>query len=300
MNYEIYNLYKNSDEYTIWPIKEGDFNNILYGTEDLKNETEVFEHREGGEILGVISVKHKKVGEENKGSIIFLFVQEEHRKQGVGTDLLEKGIKWLKTRKVKEVKFGGGAGSYFWPGLPKNLEMRSFFEKHGFDVDKNGPVDMSGEITNYQPPEGVYSKMRESGVEIEVADEFWADRILEFTKKNFLRWFDYYEDILKKEEYDKIFFAHSADEVVAVSILWQGDCKWRMLFDGKVGGGACLGVSKDWRGKGIGLAMKSWGTEKLLERGVQYVWIDYTYAVDFYRKLGFKIWREYYEVEKEV
>ena len=286
----LFSIYKASAEYTLWPIKEERFIKILTGVGDTNTTIRIFS-------LGnaFILCKYKETDEENKGRIIFLFVSKKDRKKGIGTQLLEQGIEWLKSKGATEIKCGGGAGSYFWPAIPKNLDCKEFFVKNGFEVEDNGPVDMSQDITNFVVPKGVDDSLKENKVEIEFSSKEWADEILKFTKENFPNWYDYYEQHLKNEEYDKVFFAHKDKEIIGISELWIGDCNWDLLFENNVGGGGALGISEEWRGKGIGLAMKSYGTELLRDKGIKYVWIGWTYEIDFYKKLGFKVWREFLE-----
>lgn len=72
------------------------------------------------------------------------------------------------------------------------------------------------------------------------------------------------------------------------------------MFDNNVGGGGDLGVDPKWRGKGIGLAMKSWGMEVLKAEGVKYCWVAWTHVPGFYEKLGFKLWRKYFKASLKL
>ena len=190
-------------------------------------------------------------------------------------------------------------GSYFWPGVPENLpSLQNFLKKEGF-VLSEGPVDMSADITNFSAQTNVYKTLDENGVTIEFASERYKDQILKFTKENFSNWYEYYLDDLTKGKYDEIFFAHKGDEIIAISKLWIGG-NWDLLFENNVGGGGALGVSEKWRGKGIGLAMKTWGTEILRDKGVKYVWIGWTSSIGFYEKLGFRVWRRYFNAELDI
>lgn len=293
-NPETFKLYETSEEYKLWPMSEEKFLRILYGTEDQNNQTKVFTETVDSKLAGFVSMKSKVVEGKLTGVLTFIFVAPEFRSRGIGDKLFEAGINWLREQGIDKVKFGVLAGSYFWPGVPDNLpQLESFLQKKGFEIEQDGPVDMSGEITNFTPPEGTYDTLAENNVTIEYANADFKDRILQFAQENFPRWYEYYQQKLDNEEWDKVFFAHQGDKVIAISQLWIGDCNWEMLFENNVGGGGALGVSEEWRGKGIGLAMKSWGTEILRDKGIKYVWISWTSSVGFYEKLGFKVWRRY-------
>lgn len=293
MNNDTYKLYQISKEYSIWPIAEKKFLDILYGVNDLNNKTQVFTEEIEGQLAGYISVKSKVIEDSLKGVLVFIFVDEKFRSRGIGDKLFNLAVDWFKSQGLAKIKFGALAGSYFWPAVPENLpDLLGFLKCKGFEIE-DGPVDMYGEITNFTPPSGVYDTLSENGVTIEYASADSKESILQFSQENFPRWYEYYKIDLDAGRYDKVFFAHKGADVIAISELWVGDSNWDLLFESNVGGGGALGVSDKWRGKGIGLAMKSWGTEKLKEKGVKFVWISWTSSIGFYEKLGFKIWMRY-------
>jgi len=293
MSDDTYNLYKSSKEYSLWPIKEEKFISILYGKDDANNETRVFKEEVGGKLVGFISVKAKVLEGKKKGSIVFLFASESYRVRGIAHKLVQSGLSWFREQDVHQIKFGGNAGSYFWPALPDNLPyLKNNLEKEGFEFS-DGPVDMFADITQFVLPKEVYKPLEDDGVVIEYANEEYKDLMLEFAKENFSHWYEYYFEDLRKGNFNKVFFAHKDKEIIAISELWVGDSNWDLLFENNVGGGGALGVEEKWRGKGIGLAMKAWGTEILKGKGIKYVWVSWTSSIGFHEKLGFKIWRRY-------
>ncbi|MBI2356744.1 GNAT family N-acetyltransferase [Candidatus Dojkabacteria bacterium] len=298
MDNQLYEIYRNSEEYKLWPINKEPFLNIVTGKHknDINNETKVFKEYVGDDLAGYISIKVR----ESKGVICFLFVGKNHRNNGIGSKLLKQAQEHFRGKGVKEVLFGAGAGSYIFPGLPKNLNVEGFFKELGFEVTDKGLIDMYQDITNWNLPAGILEMMEEKGVKIAMSTREVAEKIVEFTKENFPNWYEYYRSDMEEERFSEVFYASIEDEIVGISELWMGECNWKLLFEGSVGGGAALGVSEKHRGKGIGLAMKAWGTQKIKEQGIKYVWIGWTYAVDFYRKLGFEVWREYWSVRKEI
>lgn len=293
MSEDTYKLYQSSKEFNLWPIKESKFINILYGKHDANNQTQVFKEEINNKLVGFISVKSRVLGETKKGSIVFLFVEEAYRGKDIEHKLLQSGLEWFKKQGVHQVMFGGNTGSYFWPAVPDNLAyLQNALKKEGFGIS-DGPVDMFADITHFSTPADVYKILKEHEIIIEYANEKYKDLILQFTKEHFPHWYEYYLEDLTKGKFDKIFFAHKGDKIIAISELWIGNNVWDLLFESNVGGGGALGVAEKWRGKGIGLAMKTWGTEILKNKGIKYVWISWTFSIGFYEKLGFKIWRRY-------
>jgi GNAT superfamily N-acetyltransferase len=296
---ELFDMYKTSELGTLWPIDSEKFEQILFGTNDTNNETEVFIEEDENNIQGVIALKYKK-GDPDSAVIIFEQVKPEEQNKGIGTRLLQKVFERAEEIGNKSIAFGGKVGSYFWPGIPENLHCNDFFSKQGFEV-KDGPVDMHQEITNWFADKKIFDRIEEQGISIRFASELDSDSILQFEKENFPNWYDsYYKRLITREQYEKVFFAEKDGKILAVSELWDDGCNWDMLFKGKVGGGGALGVSEKYQGLGIGLAMKAWGTQKLKERGIQNVWIGWTYAVGLYEKLGFKVWRKFSKATKKL
>lgn len=296
----LYRLYKSSTDYKLWPILEAKFTDILYGKEDTDVETTVTTEKIDGKVVGFISIKRKIVNETSKGSIALLFIDDEYRQTDIAHKLLQKAITWFKLKGTLRIKFGGSNGSYFWPALPENLPfIKNTLSKEGFIIS-DGPVDMFGDTSSFTPLPNVYRALTENNVVIEYSNEKYIESILEFTNEHFHHWHEYYKKELLNGNFEKVFFAHRNNEIIAVSMLWVGNSNWDLLFENNVGGGGALGVSEKWRGKGIGLAMKTWGTEILKRKGVKYVWISWTSSIDFYKKMGFEIWRKYNNARLEI
>lgn len=104
MNSETYKLYQSSKEYPIWPINEKRFLDILYGTNDLNNKTKVFTEEVDDQLAGYVSVKSKVVEDSLKGVLVFIFVDEKFRKQGIGNRLFLSALNWFKSQGLKKDK----------------------------------------------------------------------------------------------------------------------------------------------------------------------------------------------------
>ncbi len=288
-NQKLYELYKTSLTYQLWPIPQEKFNKIISGSDEANVETTVITMLSDDILEGFVVAKIKN----HLGVISLILVAKECQRQGIGSKLLAEALLWLKKKGATEITIGAGAGGYFWPGIPQNLNCTNFFEKCGFKISEDGPVDMCQDVTNFVTPGGTFERMIEQSIQISFANSKWAQKILSFVAENFPNWLEYYEKEVKAKNFKKIFLAYHGEEVIAVSQLWRDDCTWRELFENSVGGGAALGVSKAWQGKGVGSAMKAWGTEKIRDSKRKYVYIGWTYEIEFYERLGFKIWRYY-------
>jgi predicted N-acetyltransferase YhbS len=61
-----------------------------------------------------------------------------------------------------------------------------------------------------------------------------------------------------------------------------------------------LGVDGSVRGGGLGLGLVAAGTAYLRQQGATFVTIDWTDLADFYGRLGYKPWKNYYMGSKEL
>lgn len=295
----LYSQYSESDTYKKWPIDKQDFDRILFGQKDIDNQKTVLVAKHENEMVGYISVKYKVAKDEKKAVIVFIFVTKNHRKKGIGSLLVQEGINWLRKREAKEVVVGGGAGSWFWPGIPENLHCNTFFEKNGFKIIDDTRVDMIMDLFRYTPPSNVYEALKKEEIKIRYANPEDQKEIVDFIDANFNSWAEHYEKAFKDGK-ERIFCAVKNGKVIASSLLWKGTCQWEKLFDNNVGGGGDLGVHPEWIGKGIGIAMKSWGMEILKEEGVKYCWVAWTHVPGFYEKLGFSVWRKYFKGSLDI
>ncbi|WP_243700544.1 GNAT family N-acetyltransferase [Caldanaerobacter subterraneus] len=73
---------------------------------------------------------------------------------------------------------------------------------------------------------------------------------------------------------------------------------WAPLFDKELGGIEPLGIAQKERGKGLGIAIVQAGIYFLYQRKIKDVVIDWTDLENFYRKLGWEAWKQYFVFKK--
>lgn len=59
-------------------------------------------------------------------------------------------------------------------------------------------------------------------------------------------------------------------------------------------------MREDRQGNGIGLALAARVTERLQSRGIATSYVGYTWLVDWYGRLGYRVWQEYRMSWKQV
>lgn len=275
-----------------WPVEEQNFDEVVFG-QNSKN----FIIKNGSEIIGHLSIQLN----DKTAAIVCILVEKTHQRKGVGTKLIEDVTKELKRQGVKEISLGSGGYSYFWPGVPTNLDSAvKFFEKLGWRYSETS-VDMIMKLAEYETPDGVIERTNNLGITFELAKSEQINDILDFEKKNFPNWYKYFSLTADKNELDNILIAKSLQGKILGSLLIGRDKKvWSRLLGNKVGTLGALGVSEDARGQGVGLALAAKGTEILKASGIDICFLGWTWLIDWYGKLGYKVWREYRLSSKSI
>lgn len=276
----------------IWPVDKQNFDEVMF-SKNSKN----FIIKDGSKIIGHLSVQ---INGKN-AAIVSILVERIHQRKGMGTKLINIAKEELKQKGIKRISLGSGGNSYFWPGVPINLEAAvSFFRKMGW-VYSEISVDMVEKLTDYQTPAGIFQRIEDLGIRLEFAkrDQFY--KLDKFERENFPDWYSYFSETMKKDKLDDILLAVSADNQILGSVLIDRNKRvWNRILGNKVGALGALGVSEETRGQGLGLALAARGTEILRESGVEVCFLGWTWLVDWYGKLGYKVWREYQMSTKNI
>jgi GNAT superfamily N-acetyltransferase len=98
----------------LWVAALGDVWPLLPAGLDLVRDGVVAE--DGGTLVGVVGVE---AGEGRRGGVQLLLVDPAARRRGIGTRLLEAGVKRLRAAGVTSASLGSGGLDYLWPGCPR-------------------------------------------------------------------------------------------------------------------------------------------------------------------------------------
>ncbi|AAM23519.1 ribosomal protein S18 acetylase RimI-like enzyme [Caldanaerobacter subterraneus subsp. tengcongensis MB4] len=244
-------------------------------------------------------VKNKK----DTGYIQVILVDSDYRNKGIGSELLRKAEEALKANGVKTVVLGQDPWHYF-PGIPSEyIDTVEWFKKKGYvefgeEYDLYCRLNGEGQVTLPVFPE----------VEFKILDKWQKNSFLEFLNRCFPgRWeyeaIKYFEkggegrEFVVAEKKGKIIgfcrINDSKSPFIAQNVYWAP------LFEEELGGIGPLGIDPEERGKGYGLAIVQAGMYFLNQRGIRNIVIDWTNLVDFYGKLGCKVWKRYIKYEKQ-
>ncbi|MGG4178717.1 GNAT family N-acetyltransferase [Virgibacillus pantothenticus] len=264
---------------------------------------------DNGNVIGFIVAKiwQEKLPvqmSETTGWIQVLLVDQSYRNKGIGTKLLSQAETVLFNRDVKQILLGRDPWHYF-PGVPINDERTKHwfaargYESYGTEHDLLQTYTRKNAITKPDLPEVEFSIL-----DIEEKEDF-----LMFLNRCFPgRWeyeaMKYFElggtgrEFIVMKKYGQIIgFCRINDPqspIIAQNVYWAP------LFEASLGGVGPLGVDAAERGHGYGLTVVEAGIAELRKRGIQNIVIDWTGLVDFYKKLGFDVWKSYESFKKSI
>jgi len=211
----------------------------------------------------------------------------------------EQIVGWVATQLkqgVATIQLGGGF-TYFWQGVPINLPAAwSFFQVCGWQDNERG-FDLSRDMADYATPSWVYERLR-AGITVVQAVPGDADAILAFEERHFPEWLFYFQRVLRYQRYADIVVAKDARQGIVGSALVEDprsplyDMRWTMLLGENTGGIGTLGVAESMREQGIGLALAARVSELLWQRRLEKSYLGWMWLIDWYGKLGYKVWQE--------
>lgn len=232
------------------------------------------------------------------GWIHNLFVRRDRRGRGIGGELLRRAEEALRRRGVRTIHLGGDFHWRLFPGVPDVAsEAAEWFARRGYERSE-ATVDLSRDYRGV--PEQPLPAA--AGATFRVARKDDRDRLVAFLARCFPgRWayqtIQYWERggngrefVLCEREGEIVGFCRIND---GQSPIRAQNVYWAPLFAGELGGIGPLGIDDACRGLGYGLAIVQAGIHFLRERGVDHIVIDTTGIPDFYRKLGYEIFRTY-------
>lgn len=307
---EVYGLWQGALG-TLWPVSQAAFHYKTVGNEAYRPGDHLVAWI-GDKRVGFVATQVRSVpGEDHpRGELMVLFVDAQHRRQGIGRALLHAALAALRQKSVQEVQLGSGGLAYFWSGVPTNLpDAWSFFQACGWSETVRS-FDLVRELEGYTTPPDVYERLRVKAAGIRLRDATAVDipAILTFEARHFPAWLRYYEAVAESGAQEDIVVA--TDDVGAIvgaactsdfrTEVGRTDFVWQQLIDSNTGGIGILGVAEPMRNRGIGLALAAQVTERLQSRGLTHSFIGYTWLVEWYGKLGYHVWREYHLSHKRL
>jgi beta-N-acetylhexosaminidase len=239
----------------------------------------------GGRAVGAVAV-------DPAGSIPLLLVDPAHQRRGVGTRMLEAGMRRLGGLGAATVGLGSGGDDYIWPGVPDDLPGAvGFFEARGWGFDHT-VIDLVADLRGYEAPAGVGERAGRAGVSIEVMAGPERAEVMAFEAATFPEWVVWFERLDSS-----VLVARDRAGAVVGTLLFRGPLGatiYEPLLGPEAGTIGCVGVAARARGAGVGSAMVARASELLRDAGTRACHIGWTRREQFYARVGYVPWRRYH------
>lgn len=301
---DIYQIW--NDEYgNIYPISAELFNRNIENLYPKASYVAIKDEQIIGFVIGKVWHDSYVIKNYNGiGWISLIYVTPKYRKQGIGSALLDKATEALKEYGVHTINLGKDYNNFF-PGLPIDLtKYRTWFEKRGFEftyqthdlITRNNKNKFKIVNNNYKFTSALCF---DKNLVIKFIETYWPGR---WTKEAV----DYYNNGGNGNEYllclndkneicgfAKVCFPNTLEKHMSYSLTW------RTRFEA-LGGIGPLGIAPDLRGQHLGYDIVAASVNTLIEYGVSEIIIDWTGLLEFYRKLGFEVWKAYSYLYKTI
>ncbi len=298
-----------------YPLTERLFRQNVLGDPFLQREGNLVA-LEGTRVIGWVlsrylaEVPPELASYKGRASIGALCVDPEFRGRGVASALYEAAEAFLKNQGAKRISVVHYP-YHLTPGVPDEAaDLKAFLERKGFGGWRE-TYDLRRQLVDYEIPTDVEKRLREQNpkVVIRPAREGEQKAIVEFvgrefpggwhydTKRFFEKGGDPSDIVIAVENNEIIGFCHT---FTPESIELRGSTHWFPLLQDRWGGLGPIGVAASHRGRGLGLALLCYSVWHNKQRGVTDMVIDWTDLVDFYGRIGFKIWKRYWQGQKTL
>lgn len=256
-------------------------NGTLHNIVSHEGNRYVEKRNEQGKLIGISVI--------NENTILLLCVDEEYRRKGIGSFLLEESEKIIAENGYAEVKVGVGF-DYLMPGVPTSKRYvpavneqlyegvdehaSDFFEKRGYVHQEDCNIfDMRFCLSEFCREEYSVGDTIE-GITYRFATMEDREAVWKCTDdalKEFTQW--YQSDYLyTSEKVPKVLIATQGEEVCGALLVEVADGESGL---GTVG---CTSVRQACRGRKIATNMVTLGTKYLRDIGMKEAYLSYTYS----------------------
>jgi len=239
--------------------------------------------------------------EPTRGWITAFFVDPDWRRHGIGSQLLDSGLTFLRDKGRTDVLCNGYAPYYVFPGVDAEyVEGLSFLEKHGF-ARVSSPVAMGMRLEGVRMPNRVRERkesLANEGFEVRLFRREDTQPLLAFAEQHFPHWTPSVLDGLQHGNLE-ILIATQNGEIV-------GFTQWENTFTdppkGAQGRFGPFGVKPDLRSNGLGSVIFYSLIERVAGDGVRYLWFGWAGGrnLSFYERVGCVVTRQFHLFRRTI
>lgn len=235
------------------------------------------------------------------GHVAWLVVSPADRGRGIGGALLDRVEAELAARGRSRLRLGGDP-AHLLPACPPGHE--AWFERRGYRAgrevhDLTAPAGVLPDLdalTAPAPRAGLTLRLARPGDRVAL-EAFFAEAFPGRWEEEVLRLHASGGDVLVLTGPDDRVEGFAAlyrpgAPIIGPGIFWPG------AFDGPLGGLGPMGLRRERRGGGLGLALLAESCRTLVGWGARHLVVDWTDLVDFYGLIGFRPWRNYRRLER--
>jgi mycothiol synthase len=263
---------------------------------------------DGGRLVGFLLALVRRLPlsgvdlEPAEGWITAFAVHPDHRRRGLGSQLLAAGLAFLRERGRVRVRVSPYAPNYFWPGVDRQAHAAALalLERHGLRVLYEA-VAMDRRLTDFAVPEDVAAlrAQREAeGYRFHHLAPCWLVPLIAFNERHFhpdwtraVR-----EAVARGGPYDHFLLCTRGDELCGFAMYG--------LYDHVADRFGPFGVRPDLRRLGLGKVLLYTCLDEMRQHGFHDAWFLWTGerepAGQLYRRAGFEITRRFAVMGREL
>lgn len=238
--------------------------------------------------------------EPTRGWINVMFVDQDHRRKGIGSALVQQAEAKLKSLGVDNVTLGAYSPNYFFPGVDKDnySEAIQFFDRLGYQAGKES-YSMCKDLHGYQIGKETQEKLakaQEAGFSFINFEYKYALELLEFLKNEFGGGW-------KRNALISMQNNLAEDCILLVLDKEQNIVGFCMrMIDGNPMRFGPIGVKEEVRNFGIGGILFDLMQFEMTKRGIYHLYFVSTDAPGrrFYERHGVKVFRTFVDYIKTI
>ena len=262
-----------------YPVTERLFNDLLN-----LDEAHIVEKYIGDKLIG-FSIIHGR-------SISLLCVENDYRRQGIGTELLDVSERYIKAAGYDRILLGRGK-YYLLQGVPTDLKGTvPFFKKRGYTASWTS-ANMTLNLENFSSSKLNIPKSPE-GVNYRFSTNEDRSSLLCAVNEAMSSWLNVFKTCV-----DPVFVAVRGDNIIGFEVLAPTGGRF-VGENEKVGCVGCVGVIPSERERGIGRQLVVNGINWLKSQKCTSIELRYVEIVDWYTKIGFEPTRHQWMGEKMI
>lgn len=238
--------------------------------------------------------------EPDRGWIVALFVKESHRRNGLGTTLMQRAESDMQARGAKNITLFAYSPGYFFPGVDGENYPASipFFEKLGYAAGKH-EYSMCKDLHGFRLSEEAREKKRKAEEKGYRFVNFTYDRALELLEFNRVQ----FGGGWKRNALISMRNGTAEDLILLVISPENRICGFCMrMIDGNPARFGPIGIDKSLRNEGLGSILLDFAQQEMTKRGIYHMFFISTDDPGrrYYERKGVRVYRHCISYKKNL